>query len=198
MILKKQMSSDKLAEKTVRFLVQSSFKLWNDKKFRELVNFNNISKTEQDRIFNELEVSTLGLFALTCDNFIDKIKGTDRQLKFLGLQEAGTEFFIGWFKELGVEEKHLKTWKKLIKLRFKEYRNKFLTASKEAGFWKEFSGDKKELKDVWARVETIVICCWMHIRRGKVKKEDLLWKMLRKWFIKIQIEITKKIKKHFL
>ncbi|KKP27665.1 MAG: hypothetical protein UR15_C0034G0010 [Parcubacteria group bacterium GW2011_GWA2_31_28] len=35
----------------------------------------------------------------------------------------------------------------------------------------------------WARIETITIDCLIHIRRGKVEKDDPLLKLLRQWLL---------------
>jgi len=74
-------------------------------------------------------------------------------------------------------------------MRFKEYREHFKAAIKESGSWKEFRGDE-EGRQIWARIETITIDCLTHIRRGNVKKDDPLWKLLRKWLITLEAQIS--------
>lgn len=46
------------------------------------------------------------------------------------------------------------------------------------------------LRTIWARIETITIDCLSHIRRGDVKEDDPLWKLLRKWIITLDAQLT--------
>ncbi|OGH19382.1 MAG: hypothetical protein A3F31_03255 [Candidatus Levybacteria bacterium RIFCSPHIGHO2_12_FULL_38_12] len=52
------------AKNLAHVAASSSFDLWSRKDFRLYIEFANIPQVEQDRIFNELEVSVLGLFDL--------------------------------------------------------------------------------------------------------------------------------------
>jgi len=63
-------------------------------------------------------------------------------------------------------------------------------ALKEAEKMKEFEKEDKRLKFAWARIETITVDCLSHIRRGEVKEGDPLWKLLRKWFITQDAQLT--------
>ena len=48
----------------VKVVGSTSFEMWKRKDFRLYIDFDNITQEEQDRIFNELQVSVLGLFIL--------------------------------------------------------------------------------------------------------------------------------------
>lgn len=50
--------------------------------------------------------------------------------------------------------------------------------------------DEASLRIVWARIETLTIDCLTHIRRGNVKKDDPLWTLLRKWFIRMDTQLS--------
>ncbi|MDO8499000.1 MAG: hypothetical protein Q7S44_04410 [bacterium] len=54
-------------EKVAEIVAQASYDLWKDEEFRKMVNFETLSQTEQDRIFNELEVTLLGLVFLQAE-----------------------------------------------------------------------------------------------------------------------------------
>lgn len=56
-----------IARNLVKVISSNSFEFWSRKDFRIYLDFDHISQVEHDRIFNELLVSTLGLFALTLE-----------------------------------------------------------------------------------------------------------------------------------
>lgn len=170
----------KSSQGIAKVIPAASFEFWERKEFRELVNFTKLSRTEQDRMFNELEVSLLGLFDLHL-TYIASIAQNEYRKVISILQKELVASFIALFSELGVEKKHINIWNVLIDMRFKEYWKHYKAALKEARGWKEFKGDDY-MRVTWARIETITIDCLRHIRRGKVEKDDPLWKLLRKWF----------------
>lgn len=162
-------------------VANSSFEFWQRKDFRLYVDFDNISSVEQDRMFNELEVSVLGLFHLHFDNAIQN-GNAEQKVVLTFLKKAVSESFLELFRDLGLDEKHIKEWERLIDLRFKEYRKDIKIALKESSTWEEFGRDDT-LRDTWARIETITIDCLTHLRRGNVEEGDPLWKLLRKWLM---------------
>ena len=92
--------------------------------------------------------------------------------------------------DLGIESKFLKQWKDLIDMRLEEYTKDFKIGLNESTKWEEFRNEDQKMKFAWARIETITIDCLTHIRRGKVEKDDPLWKLLRKWFINLDSQIA--------
>lgn len=176
------------SKRLATYAAESSFEMWSRKDFRLYINFPNITQTEQDRIFNELEVSILGLLTL---NFDHAVSVADKKMKpvveFLG--GSVREEFLGLFRELGIEEKLIKQWDLLIDMRFKEYRKHFKYAIKEYKKSKEQEFDEETLNTL-ARIDTITIDCIAHVRRGNVKDDDPLWKLLKKWIITIEARIS--------
>ena len=168
----------------------SAFDFWQRKDFRLYVEFSRLNQTEQDRMFNELEVSILGLFMLQFDHAIETLKEEEKKLVFKSLKSDLPSAFLQLFIENGVEEKYIDIWKKLIDMRLKEYRADLKLALKESSKWKEFQGSSEKIKIQWARIETITIDCLSHLRRGDVKKDDPLWKLLRKWFISLDTQLS--------
>lgn len=185
--------SEELSKKLVKHIAESGFKFWRGKEFRKMIDFENLSQTEQDRIFNEVEVTGLGLLMLHLDDIINKVEFTERQLEFANLQKAATSSFLKWLKELDIESKFVKIWKKLIDLRLDEYRKDYLTAQQESSYWKEFRGENRALRDIWVRIETLAIDSLHHIRRGKTTSKDPLWKHLRRWLLRLDVEIARMI-----
>lgn len=169
-------------------VASSSFEFWQRKDFRLYVNFRSLSQTEQDRMFNELEVSVLGLFTLSLDYAIS-IASVEYKKPLEALQKEIVHGFIQLFVDLGVGKNFIDQWQKLIETRLKEYHEDLKTAVKESDAWEELKGNE-EMRQTWARIETITIDCLTHIRRGDVKKDDPLWKLLRKWFISLEAQIS--------
>ena len=178
-----------LAKSLVLDIANSGFALWQGKDFRSLVDFDKLSQTEQDRIFNEIEVTGIGLLVLYLDSAISEIVLTEHQRSFDELREASINFYIDYLTEIGVPKKFVKIWRQLIDMRTEEYRQDYQTALKESVNWKEFQGDLK-LRKMWAQIETLAIDGLHHIRRGKTKTNDPLWKLLRFWLLSIYKRIA--------
>ena len=179
---------DHAAEKLAEAVASLSFDVWSRKDFRLFVNFPNISQTEQDRIFNELEVSILGLLILKFDDGISK-KDKEFGLMLVHFENKLIEGFLNLFRNLKVEEKYVKQWRTLIDMRLSEYRKDYKIAIKESEKMKELD-ENEDLKISWARIETITIDCLTHIRRGDVEEKDPLWKFLRKWLINLESKLA--------
>lgn len=177
-------------EKFGQIIGQASFDFWQDQTFRNLVNFDNLSQTEQDRIFNELEVSALGLFSLNLDQAIKSAKSNEQEMFYIKLKPALIEGFLSLFKKLGVEKQYINEWRLLIDMRLEEYRKDFEISLKESKKLKE-AKDNSELQVLWAKIETISIDCLTHIRRGDVKEKDPLWRMLRRWLTGLEVTFDK-------
>lgn len=173
-----------------QIVAEASFKIWQEKDFREMIKFNNISQTEADRMFNELELTALGLFILHLDRVSSKTADETKRIVFKGLQENIRKGFIEIFKELGIEEKYLEQWRGLIDMRLREYRKDYKIALKQIRDMKKFN-DEEELKVIWVRIETLTIDGLIHIRRGNFKAEDFLWKYLRKWLTELDVSFGK-------
>lgn len=165
-----------------QFVAHTSFEFWQRKDFRLYVDFDNISQTEQDRIFNELEVSILGLYELHLNQALENAK-EEKQVFLSAIKKDLPKAFIQVMVDAGVDRKLADQWQILMDLRFKEYKEHLKLTLKESLKMQEFKGKDADLRPTWARIETITIDCLTHIRRGKVEENDPLWKLLRKWII---------------
>ncbi len=172
-----------------QIIAQTSFDLWSSSQFKKLVDFDSSPKVEQDSIFNELEVSGLGLLYLHLEYLISTSKGEQKEFYEM-LRENIIEGFLTIFQDLGVADKAIKQWRLLIDMRFEQYLQDYKTVLTESRKWEKVQ-QQEELQTIWARVETITINCLNHLRRGKVEKEDTLLKILRKWFTSLEVTLTK-------
>lgn len=173
-----------ISKNLITVVTGASFEFWERKDFRLYIKFETLSKTEWDRMFNELEVSALGLFILHFET-LPKDLPEEKRIVFTSLQRDLAPAFLQLYIELGIEKPFLNQWSRLVDMRLKEYREHFAIAEKDSRTMREFQGNDKDLRINWALIETITIDCLTHLRRGKVEKGDPLWKLLRKWFISL-------------
>ena|SRR3989344_1145110 len=93
------------ASKSLGLLIAStSFDFWNRADFQMYVEFDNQSQLEQDRMFNEFQVSLLGLFILHLDHALLDAKREQKVLISV-LQKDLPQGFLQIFLDLGVEKK---------------------------------------------------------------------------------------------
>lgn len=158
-------------------------KVFYDKKFQRLADFERIGQKEKDRVFNELIIAPLTLFMITLEapdinqppNFRDYL---------LIVRDEIPQAHVESLKSLGIEKKHLKLWKKLIKMRHEEYsQSKF--EAREAMM--EYESQDKEMTltdldgiNLFLPVFTVAVGCHRHICRGKTAGKDPLFKYLIK------------------
>ncbi len=77
------MQNENLGRGLAQVIAEASFTLWKEEEFRKIISFNNLSQEEQDRIFNELQVSFLGLLILQLDRHIVDTHSKDQQMYHL-------------------------------------------------------------------------------------------------------------------
>jgi len=166
-----------------RFLVEdavsSAFRFFQDRAFRKEIDFNKMEQIEQDRVFNELEITFLGFLYLLIENTLDYLPD-ERKDYWNSVKGLIFPRFINWFRELGTKDRHIKTWEKLIDLRLDEY-SRGLQETRD--IWKEAMKDdrrgaSKRLVDETVILGSVVISGMVHIRRGKSSADDPLKKML--------------------
>lgn len=189
-------SFEQMAKITAAMLNQSAttkaFELFRDKKFRNLAHFNSLDQTEQDRIFNELILAFHTLIVLTLEAPDLRVKNDFKEYLQL-LKEETPKAYLAQLQELGVENEHLKLWKKLFKMRYEEYSSDRLKAREAAMIVesrdKELTG--KDLEDItlFLPVPSVAIGCHYHICRQKVKGRDELFKLTIKWLGRFYIEV---------
>jgi hypothetical protein len=176
-----------------QFVASSSYAFWERKDFRLYTEFANISQSEQDRLFNELQVSVLGLFIVHLDYIKSVTLQKEKKNIIRIIQQELKKSFLILFSDLKIDESFVKQWDKLIEMRLKEYRGDLKIALKETEGSEEFNGSE-ELWNTWAVIETVTIDCLSHIRRGNIEEDDPLLKLLRTWFITLDAKLNPIIK----
>lgn len=184
---------EKIAKNLVDLISKSSFDFWRQSDFRDLVKFESLTQTEQDRIFNELVVTGIILAMFTVDEMVSGRTNItlEKQISFSKIRKGIGEAYVQTLKDFGVQREFTRIWKKLIDLREKEYLKDLTLANQEAIKGADFK-KYPELRSIWARIETLVIGSLHHIRRGKTSPKDPLWKMLRKWLIDLEKDLRRK------
>jgi len=151
------------------------------KDFQKLARLDSLEQTEQDRIFNELVVGCIALIMLSLDA-PDVGARDEMKSHFRKIQDAVPDAHVCCLQELGVKSKHLKDWKKLIRMRFDEYARD--RHGVRAAAMKLESQDKdldlKGLSRIQAMVplQTVAIGTHTHICRGETDGRDELFKFI--------------------
>ncbi len=193
-------SFDQMAEATAAGLVQvaahHAFQLFRDKEFRRLVNFDLLSQVEQDRIFNELVVSYIILIILMLEAPDLRVPPEFRDY-LLALKEKIPKAHVKNLRSLVVEAEHLRTWEKLMDLRYEEYA-KDRHEVRAAAMQIESSEKALDLNDLskiqmLVPVQTVAIGCHHHVCRGETQGRDDLFKLtlrsLSKFYVDIRIRL---------
>ena len=117
-------SIDQTAKATAAGLSQSAaavaYELFRDREFRRMAGLEQLSQTEQDRIFNELVVGFLVLIMLLLEA-PDLRLSSERRSSLADLNKQIAEAHVEHLKTLGVQSDHLSDWAKLISMRYEEY-----------------------------------------------------------------------------
>ncbi len=175
-------------------MLPSVFRFFKEEKFRELANFKELSVSEHDRIFNELEVVAICLAIF----YLRAIKSVVRPEDYHFWQ--GVEFHLP--KQLqktligyGLDGSNAKLMKQLLDMRREEYEK----LSGEA--WdanesneSEFKILPPEMKNFAATMQASAVGTADHIRRGKMIEGDPLIRHLAFWFVSLQKKIAKFVK----
>lgn len=170
------------ASEIAEFIAQASYNVWVSSEFRKIISFDSLSQIEQDRIFNEIEVTLLGVVMLKAEEHLKP------QVAYTVAQA-----FLDILSKVNLQTKYVDGWRQLIALRFDEYKKDYEIALKESESIKDFEKEDEKIKNAWARIETLTIDSLSHIRRGKVRKNDPLWSFLRIWLAAIDVTLGKSL-----
>lgn len=178
-----------LAGKLSQTVGATAFKLFTNKKFRELCFFNSITQLEQDRIFNELVIAVLAVMMITCD--APDIP-EESKIFFQKIKESLPKEYVSQLKSMNIEKKYLKQWETLIDMRYQEY-TEDKTKAREAAMIVE-SQDKdidiKKLSEIQLMLplQTVAIGCHRHVCRSNTDGRDELFKMIIRWLGEYYVE----------
>ena len=189
-------SLDHMAKETATALVHAAggyaFQLFQDTQFRRLANFEQLSQVEQDRIFNELVVASIVLIMLVLEAPDLRVAAEFRDY-LSDLHKKIPEAHVDYLRASGVKAKHLRDWKKLIAMRYKEYsrdRHDVRAAAMEIES-SEKGLDLDELSKIQmlVPVQAVAIGCHHHICRGDTRGKDDLFKLTLKSMSKFYVEL---------
>ena len=167
-------------------ILNSAFRLFRKPQFRKSAGFDTLVQTEQDRIFNELEVTGLAMCTLMIEMMAQITDRRDRSAFFGEVKDELPKHFQNFLKKIGIDSKNMKLWRKLIDLRLAEFYEKRL----------EFrdSLPKPEEGNPW--VLLCAITCLFHIRRGESVKHDPLLPLIVCWAGALSLNAQKILWRH--
>ena len=169
--------------------------IFNDKKFRQVVGFDNLPQIERDRIFNELILAALVMIMLTFET--PDLRTSQDFKDYLRLvKEEIPRGYTRKLKEIGIERRFRRDWEKLIEMRHKEYQRDqqgIREAAMEIKGKEESNLSINDLDNIQILlpVQAAAFGCHHHIRRGKLKgeKDKVLINLIVRWLGKFYIEI---------
>jgi len=189
-------SLDQLAEVTadtmVRAATGSAFELFRDTEFRRLASLEQLSQTEQDRIFNELVVASVVLILLLLEA-PDLRMATDFRAYCAELRARIPRAHVSQLRSLGVEGEHLRDWERLITMRYEEYardRHDVRAAAMHIeSLEKSLSVDGLSKIQLLVPVQATAIGCHHHVCRGNTDGRDELFKAILRSLSRLYLEL---------
>jgi hypothetical protein len=189
-------SLDQMAEATAAGLAEAAagaaYELFCDKEFRRLANFERLSQTEHDRIFNDLVVASIVLIMLLVEAPDLRVSKEFKDY-LVGLSKAVSKAHVDSLRKLGIEGNHLRDWKKLITMRYEEYtRDKHdvrAAAMKIESSERGLDLDGLSKIQLLVPVQAVAIGCHHHICRGDTTGSNELFKLTLKSLSKFYVEL---------
>lgn len=194
----RKISEEELIKETskelVNFVINSAFKIFKDEEFRKQFNFLEQEKIEQDRLFNELSLTSICLLLLLLDTASDWWQNEKRYF-WQKVKSRIAKRFQEWLKELGISQKYVSLWEKLIKMRYNEYKKNLPKLYQASGMVDpEFiKSDDERRKVGYARFMAVSIGAIHHLRKGEANPKDPFFKELRTWLEVLNSQLEEKI-----
>jgi len=190
-ILGKYFTSDQWANFIVKETAESGRKVFDDSQFQELAKVKYLDKEEQNRIFNEIQVTGI-VYSMIFTEQKRKYLNENRANLWREVVEKIPEAFYIWLSELGIESKYIDIWKKLINLRLKEYQKGMIEMKNI--FKKDLAAEPNErIKEFFYSLQTVALGGALHIARGEIKSNDPLKKHMVAWIRALHTDLAKKI-----
>lgn len=187
--LLKKLGPEKMTEELVAITSGSAYKTFIEEKFRQPLDFERQTQTEQDRFFNELVVTTLILCKYTLDTALTNQEKEEDRLYWRTVKKAFLPAYLVWLANLKIPQKFVKVWGKLLDLRLAEYDQDKVEMRRQMMESKEFQDQVLNVRFI--RVHVLAIGCLRHLRRGKETPKDPLFLYLLKWLT----DLNKKLEK---
>ena len=185
-------AADATADALVRAAAGSAFELFRDTEFRRLASLEQLSQTEQDRIFNELVVASVVLIMLLLEA-PDLRMATDFRAYCAELRARIPRAHVSQLRSLGVEGEHLRDWERLITMRYEEYardRHDVRAAAMHIeSLEKSLSVDGLSKIQLLVPVQATAIGCHHHVCRGNTDGRDELFKATLRSLSRLYLEL---------
>jgi len=185
-------AADATADALVRAAAGSAFELFRDTEFRRLASLEQLSQTEQDRIFNELVVASVVLIMLLLEA-PDLRMATDFRAYCAELRARIPRAHVSQLRSLGVEGEHLRDWERLITMRYEEYardRHDVRAAAMHIeSLEKSLSVDGLSKIQLLVPVQATAIGCHHHVCRGNTDGRDELFKAILRSLSRLYLEL---------
>jgi hypothetical protein len=185
-------AADATADALVRAAAGSAFELFRDTEFRRLASLEQLSRTEQDRIFNELVVASVVLIMLLLEA-PDLRMATDFRAYCAELRARIPRAHVSQLRSLGVEGEHLRDWERLITMRYEEYardRHDVRAAAMHIeSLEKSLSVDGLSKIQLLVPVQATAIGCHHHVCRGNTDGRDELFKAILRSLSRLYLEL---------
>ncbi len=189
-----------MADTTASGLVQAAaacaFQLFRGKPFRRLAGIEQLSQSDQDRIFNELVVALIVLIMLLIE--APDLRGAGEFRGYLaGLSKKIPRAYMDHLRTLGVETNHLQDWERLIAMRYEEYardRHDVRAAAMQI----ESAEKRLDLDDLskiqmLVPVQAVAIGCHHYLCRGNTAGRDDLFKLtlnsLSQFYVELRVRL---------
>ena len=163
------------SEELVGFASRQAFSMFRNVEFRDSLDFAHSEKVEQDRFFNEMVVTNIVMVMLLLDQEVAASDPGERRDYLKEVREEMPRYYIRYLKKIGVEDKFAHIWKKLLDLRYNEY-------TEDTPEWRQafMAVDRGLASDNHVAIfQTLAFGLYRHLRRGKVEKEDPLFKKIQ-------------------
>lgn len=175
-------------------MAAKSYSLWKDGEFRRLVGFTKLTNKQQDKIFNDLQVTALLYVILFLE---EKSANNDQHsVVYSNIGEYTVDAFLDMMASAQLSDRQIALWRKLIEKREKEYKSDLDYIMKESKHWDVFDGEDRLLRETWGRVIALSLGALGHIRKNseEASAKDPLWVIVRRWLVSIEVELVQTFK----
>jgi len=187
---------EETAPALVEIAAQSAFGLFNEKQFRDLAHFAQLSQVEQDRIFNELLTAFLVLTMLLLEAPDLNVDDNGRA-RLRRIAKSTPTTHLKYLESLGLEAAHVQDWGKLLGMRYEEYahdRHDVRAAAMQlSSAEKQLDLDELSKIQLLVPVQSVAIGCHAHVCRGETKGNDELFKLVLKSLSRFYFELRFKL-----
>lgn len=179
--LKAGESVDEISQRLVNFVLKSAFEVFKDEEFRRCFDFVRQKQEEQNRLFNELGVTSLCLLLLVLEDV--PWRNQEKIHFWREVRQRTPKMFQDWLKELGLPRPYVSLWGELIQMRYKEYqRDRRQVRQELEKYDQEFANfDIEAAKSAYVRFMAVAIGAIHHLRRGKTSPKDPFFRHLQTW-----------------